>query len=360
MPTHRFWCGYLAASALLASTLSAGAQVPPPWIDRGEGCNPVGKVWNCPHHITGKPTLCKCFPKGKGSARDRAIKEEIMRKMRARHGVPEPVRTTQRSGYRADPARNNPPRGDLPPMIGSPAPSTQPPSPATPANPSEKVLGEASPGSPFTLKDVKADKDFHIVTSDGLKLSAQQATQLPIDNSAIAVTGKTGATITLPDGKPFFIPPNSKVALGGAMVNIEKTKTIELRPKPFEQPQSKEEKDSKEGKDSQQQQVAKQPGDLQKCIKQLPSYFNAAPGIEGMGPACDAAQRTLYENLQAALKLTKDDNVLRPFVRDQLGTFFRAAESVPNQPGRLDSDTPGNQCKIVSRLRQEVQNCLGF
>lgn len=74
------------------------------------------------------------------------------------------------------------------------------------------VLGQVAPGSPITLKDVKADKDFHIVTSDGLKVTAQQATKIPIDSGSIAVTGKSGATITLPDGTLFSVPPNSRMA----------------------------------------------------------------------------------------------------------------------------------------------------
>jgi len=123
-----------------------------------------------------------------------------------------------RGGYQANPTQDNPPSGDLPPAIGSPAAGgPTPPSntPSSPADSNQTTLGEASQGSyqQFTLKDIQADKDFHIVTSDGLKISAQQAATLPIDSSAIAVAGKSGAKITFPDGTILTIPPNQRMAL---------------------------------------------------------------------------------------------------------------------------------------------------
>jgi hypothetical protein len=80
------------------------------------------------------------------------------------------------------------------------------------------VLGETTPGSssgstPFTLGQVTADNDFHIVTADGLKLTAQQASQVPIDNRAIAVTGASSATIKFRDGTVIIVPPNSRMPL---------------------------------------------------------------------------------------------------------------------------------------------------
>ena len=118
-----------------------------------------------------------------------------------------------------------PPPSNLPQPIGTPGNTPANP-PATPSgapqgNPSQMALGEAAPGSstPFTLGQITADSNFHVVTADGLKLTAQQAGQVPIDNRAIAITGNSGAVITLPNGNKFSIPPNSRVALDQFVFN---------------------------------------------------------------------------------------------------------------------------------------------
>jgi len=87
------------------------------------------------------------------------------------------------------------------------------------------TLGETAPGSPssssapFTLGQITADSDFHIITADGLNITAAQASRIPIDNRAIAITGKGSAVITLPNGNKFSIQPHSRVTLDQFVYN---------------------------------------------------------------------------------------------------------------------------------------------
>jgi hypothetical protein len=111
-----------------------------------------------------------------------------------------------RGGYVAEKPRDNPPQN-----------------PDAPANKpadrqdqdSQMVPGSTSPGQ-FTLGEVRADKDFRIVTADGLTLTAQQATRVPVDGRAIVVTGKDRATVIFPGGSYATLPPNGKFQLSSA------------------------------------------------------------------------------------------------------------------------------------------------
>jgi hypothetical protein len=97
---------------------------------------------------------------------------------------------------------------------------------------------------------------------------------------------------------------------------------------------------------------------LRQCIKKLPRFVNAEGEEPGIGPVCDEAQRNLYKNLQLVVKIPHPDKAsLRRDVQDELSGFFRAAAKVPNRYGTA-SDPPGTDCIIVSRLRQEVEDCL--
>lgn len=99
--------------------------------------------------------------------------------------------------------------------------------------------------------------------------------------------------------------------------------------------------------------------EMRKCFAALPDYINAARhDSPGMGAVCDSAQRELYTNIQAALKIPQGAISVRAFANQQLEQFYRTARTVPNNPTGGSSDYPGNSCVLVSRLRQEVQNCL--
>jgi hypothetical protein len=211
MHVHCSWRVCLAALALLLSFTFESAygwhvyQYNAPGCRGKPSCVPIP----CATITPGKPGTCRCVPHGGSCPGD-------FGGATSSKGSPAP--RTARGGYQANPAQDNPPSGDLPPAIGTPAdggptpPSNQP---SSPTDSSPTTLGEASPGSPqqFTLKDIQADKDFRIVTSDGLKISAQQAATLPIDSGAVAITGKSGAKITFPDGTVLTIPPNKRMAL---------------------------------------------------------------------------------------------------------------------------------------------------
>ncbi len=134
-----------------------------------------------------------------------------------------------RGGYVAERARDNPPSSrNLPPAVGSPA-AGGPTPPSTPTNPpqdhanlpSQKVLGEiaaaansaAKSTSPYTLARVKGDSSFRVVTADGMKLTAQQATQIPIDNRAIMLGGEEDGYVVFPNGAYYMVGANKRVEM---------------------------------------------------------------------------------------------------------------------------------------------------
>ncbi|MFZ0818551.1 MAG: FecR domain-containing protein [Candidatus Acidiferrales bacterium] len=66
----------------------------------------------------------------------------------------------------------------------------------------------------FTLKGAESQGDVYILTSRGAKLSAQDATQVSIDNGARIFTGPNSrATLTLADGTKWNIGPDSEMQL---------------------------------------------------------------------------------------------------------------------------------------------------
>lgn len=96
--------------------------------------------------------------------------------------------------------------------------------------------------------------------------------------------------------------------------------------------------------------------DLRECIGKLPSFPNVEPGGSGSSPACNAAQIRLYQSLQTKLNAPHEEGSLRIYMWQQLQQFYRAARLAPNRPG-LGFTHPGQDCYMISRLRQEVENC---
>jgi len=129
-----------------------------------------------------------------------------------------------RGGYVAEPARDNPPQ----------KPSDQTPSAGKPSDgqDDQMTLGQTAVGDSYKLKEVTSDSDFHIISSDGLKLNAKQATQIPLDKKAIAITGKGNAVIILPNGRRFSILPHSRVTLDDFVLNPQSAQTNVAQDRP--------------------------------------------------------------------------------------------------------------------------------
>lgn len=70
------------------------------------------------------------------------------------------------------------------------------------------------PNRTFVIERVEYRGELTLVTSDGRRLSGQNAAQVAIDNGARIVTGPSGhAVVHLPDGSTWTIGPNSEFAL---------------------------------------------------------------------------------------------------------------------------------------------------
>ena len=99
------------------------------------------------------------------------------------------------------------------------------------------------------------------------------------------------------------------------------------------------------------------PGQLINMLSAPRACAGAAPGWRSRRPPSrNSAARFAAPDLQLAVKVPHPDKAsLRRDIQDELSGFFRAAAKVPN---RTASDPPGSDCIIVSRLRQEVEDCL--